>query len=122
MTSSTETLKTAAGPLWRTIVAVVGFGFVRIRNVVLAFRHRRDVEMLARFDDRMLADIGLTRNDLHSALAEPFWRDPGHVLIARAGESRRARRLRPGRPTGATVTAPSIVPDPAIPARATIRC
>ena len=86
--------------------AVVRLG----RWVADAWRHRHDAVALASFDDRMLADIGLTRADLNDALAEPLWRDPTSVLARRQGERRRARR--------ATVTAlvkqvsPSLVPGP----------
>ncbi|MEA2934039.1 MAG: hypothetical protein QOD74_685 [Variibacter sp.] len=59
---------------------------VRAAVVVKAFRHRRDLEVLARFDDRMLSDIGLTRADLRDAAAEPVWRDGTEVLVARARE------------------------------------
>ena len=86
--------------------AVVRFG----RWVANAWRHRHDAAALASFDDRMLADIGLTRADLNDALAEPLWRDPTSVLARRQSERRRARR--------AAVTAlikeasPSLVPGP----------
>lgn len=88
MTSNTESLNSAAAPIWRTIAAVAELGFARIRKFVLGIRHRRDIEVLAGFDDRMLSDIGLNRSDVRFALAEPFWRDPGSVLTARAGERR----------------------------------
>jgi hypothetical protein len=48
--------------------------------------------MLARLDDRMLSDIGLTRSDLHDANAEPLWHDPTNVLARRACERRVSRR------------------------------
>jgi uncharacterized protein YjiS (DUF1127 family) len=112
MMSSTETLKTAAAPL-RTIVAAAGFATVRIKELVSAIRHRRDVEVLARFDDRMLADIGLTRSDLRYALSEPFWRDPGHVLVSRAGDRRAEWRKRGSEGSNRVVAAPSIVPETA---------
>jgi uncharacterized protein YjiS (DUF1127 family) len=56
------------------------------------WRHRRDIELLASLDDRMLADIGLTRSDLHEAIAEPRWRDPTALLIDRRRERRDSRR------------------------------
>ena len=46
--------------------------------------------MLAGFDDRMLADIGLTRSDVRDAFAEPLWQDPTDLLRTRALERRRA--------------------------------
>ena len=73
--------------------AAVGMTVARIgRWLVDAWRHRHDAVALAAFDDRMLADIGLTRGDLNDALAEPLWRDPTSVLARRQGERRKARR------------------------------
>jgi hypothetical protein len=43
---------------------------------------------LAALDDRMLADIGLTRCDLRDAYSEPLWHDPTDVLARRAAERR----------------------------------
>jgi uncharacterized protein YjiS (DUF1127 family) len=57
-----------------------------------AWCHRRDATTLAGFDDRMLADIGLTRCDLNDALSEPLWRDPTIVLARRYRERRKVRR------------------------------
>ena len=54
--------------------------------------------MLAGMDDRMLADIGLTRSDLRDAYAEPLWRDPTDVLAGRARDKRIHRRGRRRRP------------------------
>ena len=105
---NSQSLQTAA-PLWRALTCVTQAGLGRLRDFARAIRHRRDVASLAQFDDRMLADIGLNRSDVRSALAEPFWRDPGSILIARAGE-RRGPRGRGGG-TGRIVTAPSIVPE-----------
>jgi len=74
-------------------------------------RRRREAAVLATFNDRMLADIGLTRGDLHDAFAEPPWRDPTAVLVARVRERRAARRrsVWPW-PEPPRVPAPSIVP------------
>ena len=73
--------------------AAVGTAAVRVgRWVADAWRHRHDAAALASFDDRMLADIGLTRADLNDALAEPLWRDPTSVLARRQCERRSARR------------------------------
>jgi len=55
------------------------------------FRNRRDAMRLAELDDRMLADIGLTRCDLRDAYAEPLWRDPTDVLARRSAERRFGR-------------------------------
>ena len=40
-----------------------------------ALRHRRELEQLARFGDRELCDLAVTRNDIDFALAETLWRD-----------------------------------------------
>ncbi len=61
---------------------------VRLDRVM---RNRQAMRVLARMDDRMLADIGLTRADLHDAYAQSLWRDPSNLLRARALERRLAR-------------------------------
>ena len=55
----------------------------RVWRIVVAIRHRRELAQLSDQDDRMLADIGLTRGDLRAACCEPFWRDPTSVLAPR---------------------------------------
>ena len=65
-----------------------------IRAISRALKIRRDANMLAGMDDRMLADIGLTRSDLRDAYAEPLWRDPTDVLAGRARDKRLYRRPR----------------------------
>ena len=95
---------TEAFAVFGTTVAGVG------RRIAEAWRHRHDATALAALDDRMLADIGLTRADLNDALAEPLWRDPTTVLARRQGERRWARRA-----TVAAVTrqaSPPLVPGP----------
>src|SRR5262245_38637494 len=73
--------------------AAVGMAVARAGSwLANAWRHRHDAAALARLDDRMLADIGLTRGDLNDALAEPLWRDPTSVLARRHHERRKARR------------------------------
>jgi uncharacterized protein YjiS (DUF1127 family) len=60
------------------------------KRFVERFRNRHDAMRLANLDDRMLADIGLTRSDLRDAFAELPWRDPSEILARRSAE-RRAR-------------------------------
>jgi len=73
--------------------AAVGTTVARIgRWLMDAWRHRHDAVALAALDDRMLADIGLTRCDLNDALSEPLWRDPTIVLARRYRERRKVRR------------------------------
>jgi uncharacterized protein YjiS (DUF1127 family) len=57
-----------------------------------ALKNRRAANALAGLDDRMLADIGITRSDLRDAYAEPLWHDPTDVLVGRAAERRTSRR------------------------------
>ena len=66
----------------RHAVADLALGVWRL---VVAIKHRRDLAHIADFDDRMLADIGLTRTDLRDACSEPLWRDPTSMLARRAG-------------------------------------
>jgi uncharacterized protein YjiS (DUF1127 family) len=72
MTSKTVTRKNStAAPL-----APIGHAVAAFRRLVLAIKHRGELTHLADLDDRMLADIGLTRTDLRDAYAEPLWKDP----------------------------------------------
>ncbi|MEW6454693.1 MAG: DUF1127 domain-containing protein [Pseudomonadota bacterium] len=61
-------------------------------RVFRAAKNRHSASMLARLDDRMLADIGLTRSDLRDAYAEPLWEDPTTMLARRAAERRMSRK------------------------------
>jgi uncharacterized protein YjiS (DUF1127 family) len=63
----------------------------RVKQIVRAIRNRRDLHELTNLDDRMLADIGLTRFDVRDAYAESLWHDPGEVLTRRANERRGGR-------------------------------
>ncbi len=58
-----------------------------------AWMARRQVMGLLEADDRMLADIGLTRSDVVGSLASAMDVDPSHQLI-RARDERRTSRLR----------------------------
>ena len=61
----------------------------RIWGMAIAIKHRRDFAQLADRDDRMLADIGLTRGDLYDVSSEPFWVDPTATLQERTRRRRR---------------------------------
>src|SRR5262245_40979753 len=50
------------------------------RGLVAGIKHRRELSRLADLDDHMLADVGLTRGDLHAGRCEPFWRDPTNIM------------------------------------------
>ncbi len=67
------------------------------QNLVAAFRawkNRREIYHLGMMSEWELADIGLTRADLHVAWREPFGVDPtvklGHIAEARAAQELRA--------------------------------
>jgi uncharacterized protein YjiS (DUF1127 family) len=51
-----------------------------LRRVVRTWSNRRTVVSLADFDDHMLADIGLSRDDVRQALSLPFGEDPALML------------------------------------------
>lgn len=56
----------------------------RAGSLWTALLHRREVVRLLDLDDRQLRDIGLIRNDVLGALAEPIIRDPSHLLLDRS--------------------------------------
>ena len=51
-----------------------------IANVYRAWKNRRAFYRLGEMSDAELADIGLTRADLHVAIGVPFGRDPTAIL------------------------------------------
>lgn len=109
MTASFSLRNTAVlafSALSRPIVAVIGGA----RRIAAVLRNRRDAAMLASFNERMLADIGLTRSDLNDAFAEPPWRDPTAVLVKRVDERKASRRRSLWPWPARAVRAPSIVP------------
>jgi uncharacterized protein YjiS (DUF1127 family) len=72
----------------------LGHAFRAIVAVLRAINHRRDVGRLLEMDERALKDIGLTRSDVHGALAVRITRDPSTVLMVRSVEHRaRVRAL-----------------------------
>jgi uncharacterized protein YjiS (DUF1127 family) len=85
----------AEGPVTRTIFALAAAAWARLKQLAQAHANRSGAAVLAEFDDRMLADIGLTRSDVRDAFAEPLWHDPTNLLRARALE-RRLNRHRVG--------------------------
>ena len=97
MTTYAETWKSAAEPFGRIILAAAGLVMARLRRLAVSFRHRHDATVLLRFDDRMLADIGLTRRDVREAFSEPVWRDPTDLLAERVA-GRRPNGVKPRPP------------------------
>lgn len=72
--------------------ALLGFFWLQAMQFYKAIKHRRDIAPLADQDDRLLADIGLTRDDVRHSIAQPIWRDPSETLRRRAGSTERNRR------------------------------
>jgi uncharacterized protein YjiS (DUF1127 family) len=90
--AAVTSLATVAAARFGRALAVAGQQLTRhVRQAADFLRNRRDASQLAALDDRMLADIGLTRGDLRDAFAEPVWRDPTKVLARRAAERRMNR-------------------------------
>jgi uncharacterized protein YjiS (DUF1127 family) len=90
---------------------VAGFAIARARQFAQIVKNRRDAVILSSLDDRMLADIGLTRGDVRDAYSEPVWRDPTAILVSRVHERRINRRRKALGLAGKTYDAPSIVPS-----------
>ncbi|MCC7347244.1 MAG: DUF1127 domain-containing protein [Variibacter sp.] len=111
---TTQSLSFPAASAFGRIVAFAGTVAARAVAFAQAYRSRRDLQLLAGFDDRMLRDIGLTRGDLRDAVAEPLWRDPTNVLVRRARDRRRnahAVRVIEGA-GGCTAAAPTALQAP----------
>jgi hypothetical protein len=70
-------------PIGASTAALARRSFQPFAAVLRALSHRAD---------RMLRDIGLTRTDIHGALAEPLLRDPSMVLVRSVEGRRRPRR------------------------------
>ena len=81
----------AAKPALRASVVLARIVSSAFSRLVRVIRNRRDATKLVNLDDRMLADIGLTRRDLRDAFAEPLWHDPTDVLAQRHAERRYSR-------------------------------
>jgi uncharacterized protein YjiS (DUF1127 family) len=103
MASHAEACKSTAEPFGRVIFAAAAPVISRLRRLAVAFRHRHDAAILQRLDDRMLADIGLTRRDVRQAFEEPVWRDPTELLVDRVARRGSTAVVKP--------RAPSIVPE-----------
>ena len=67
----------------------------RAAGVIAAFYrgycNRCAFAALGEVSDHVLADIGLTRDDVRDAFSEPLWRDPTSLMRRRAIERQRAR-------------------------------
>jgi len=83
---------TASQRLAQRADALFGMLWRHAMQLYKAIKHRRDIAPLADQDDHLLADIGLTRDDVRHANAQPIWRDPTETLRRRAGLTERNRR------------------------------
>src|SRR5262245_53433768 len=77
------------------VVVSIGKGLAALARatgrLAAAIKGRSALHDLADRDDRMLADIGLTRDDLRAAFSQPLWRNPSAVLAARVCARRAGR-------------------------------
>jgi uncharacterized protein YjiS (DUF1127 family) len=101
-TAQYPVLPLAAGTLARAFAAVLAPVVLSSKAIARALRNRQTANVLAGLDQRMLADIGLTRSDVHDAFSAPLWEDPTTLLSERAIERRMNRAVRVTRnaPTG----------------------
>ena len=101
--------QTASHVAW-LVNALSGVVVACLRSLAQIVKSRRDTVTLAGLDDRMLADIGLTRGDVRDAVSGPVWRDPTAILVSRAQERRVNRRRAVIGAAEKVFDAPSIVP------------
>jgi uncharacterized protein YjiS (DUF1127 family) len=101
MSANYPILPLAGSTLIRAFASLLAFLTYWLKELARARRHRREANILARLDRRMLADIGITRADVRDAFSEPFWEDPTALLRERALERRLDQALRSVKsPTG----------------------
>jgi uncharacterized protein YjiS (DUF1127 family) len=93
MPAITALTVSAATPVARALAMLAARAGRRLKQLAEKVKNRHHAMRLAELDDRMLADIGLSRSDLRDAYALPLWRDPSDVLVRRAAD-RRGRRSR----------------------------
>jgi uncharacterized protein YjiS (DUF1127 family) len=93
MPAITSLTISAAAPWARALATLAGRAGRGLKRIAERIKNRRDAMRLVDLDDRMLADIGITRSDLRDAYSGAPWRDPSELLARRATE-RRVRRRR----------------------------
>ena len=83
-----------------------------VRRLAQAYRNRNDASVLARLDDRMLADIGITRSDVRDALRRACVARPdGPPAGPRARATPRSARHLVRAPCGGLVCGATARPD-----------
>jgi uncharacterized protein YjiS (DUF1127 family) len=85
---TTETAYTQTSGPAQAIRRVVQSVFLTIAAFVRAIANRREVYQLLELDERSLRDIGLIRNDIIGALAQPLVKDPSVILLVRSVDRR----------------------------------
>ena len=90
MPAITSLTISAASPWVRAAAALAGRAGRGLKRIAERIKNRRDAMRLVDLDDRMLADIGITRSDLRDAYSGSPWRE----LLARRATERRVRRRR----------------------------
>ena len=91
MTINYRVPMTLGQALARAANATVGVALLYTRQLHNAIKHRRHIAVLDEQDERLLVDIGLTRDDLRDALRQPIWYDPTELLARRAAAARSSR-------------------------------
>jgi uncharacterized protein YjiS (DUF1127 family) len=91
MSAQYPVVPVAAGTLVRVVAELLSPVIKVLKAMERVLRHRREANVLARLDRRMLADIGLTRSDVQDAFSTPLWEDPTELLSERARERRIGR-------------------------------
>lgn len=81
--------------LTQSIARDSAIAFPKLRRIIRSWFMRRDLATLARFDDYMLNDIGLTRGDLRHLRGLPLDVDLAHEMDRL--REQRARRGQRGR-------------------------
>jgi uncharacterized protein YjiS (DUF1127 family) len=94
MSANYPVLPVGGSTLLRVFASVLAVVTHWLKEFARARRHRRQANVLAGLDRRMLADIGLTRTDVRDAFSEPFWDDPTALLRERALERRLSHAAR----------------------------
>jgi uncharacterized protein YjiS (DUF1127 family) len=94
MSAKFPVLPIAGGTLVRVFASLLALVTRWLKELAEARRHRREANALIGLDQRMLADIGITRADVRDAFSEPFWDDPTTLLRERAIERRLSHAVR----------------------------
>src|SRR5262245_9680058 len=87
MSAKFPMLPIAGGTLVGVFASLLALVTRWLKELAEARRHRREANALIGLDQRMLADIGITRADVRDAFSEPFWDDPTARSCANARSS-----------------------------------